>query len=467
MGAKFSIWELKNTDFFNINSSAIINNVGNFYFIKRSPNEKEKVFSIIFKDIMVKSQDLMLFNTENLYLNISITTSFLQIFCPYSFYYSNISIKASEIYFGKGFINGIKSIFMIEDSNFFADSPLENSLLCCQNCDIFNVSTSNFFIKNHNFSNQINGGFINLCSEDPFHTKIIIEKCDFENSSISGFGGAIFIQNGEIGIYSNLFKHNNANDGGALFLSTNNTSNIINNTFERNNAFKEGGAVKYLSNRPIFQNNTFLNNSAYYGNDVASYPIKISYELNLSESRLIQIFPSENKLINSSLLTFVLLDAEGQIVNNANGLASFTYDNKKIEIVSNFDSFFINSGKKFLVFFNVVLGKFEVFGLGLRKAPLNFTFAINLNSNLITETNYSCNFELNTAVSCPSNLYYDKNKSFCNQCDNGFYIRNGSCTECPEGIEVCYGNVLKAKPGYFLTSDHTILSCQPNQDACL
>jgi len=48
------------------------------------------------------------------------------------------------------------------------------------------------------------------------------------------------------------------------------------NNFTNNSAIIEGGALKYISKRPTAININFYSaNSAKYGNNIASYPIRI------------------------------------------------------------------------------------------------------------------------------------------------------------------------------------------------
>ena len=53
--------------------------------------------------------------------------------------------------------------------------------------------------------------------------------------------------------------------------------NISKTKFMNNNATNEGGALKWTFIRPFIDNSStiFKNNKAFYGNDLASFPIRM------------------------------------------------------------------------------------------------------------------------------------------------------------------------------------------------
>ena len=52
-------------------------------------------------------------------------------------------------------------------------------------------------------------------------------------------------------------------------------SNITNSSFQNNVAFEDGGSLKWLRMAPFLSNLFFGNNLAIYGENVASYPVKL------------------------------------------------------------------------------------------------------------------------------------------------------------------------------------------------
>lgn len=83
--------------------------------------------------------------------------------------------------------------------------------------------------------------------------------------------------------------------------------------FSSNTATNKGGAIYYDLYRPILQNNTFANNSASYGNDLASYPVKI-VQLNTIDNK-IKIGNAPSGLVYEEALNLALMDQDNQIMN--------------------------------------------------------------------------------------------------------------------------------------------------------
>lgn len=52
-------------------------------------------------------------------------------------------------------------------------------------------------------------------------------------------------------------------------------TNVIDSVFWNNSASWEGGAIKYNLYPPVISNCSFESNSALYGNNIASYPVKM------------------------------------------------------------------------------------------------------------------------------------------------------------------------------------------------
>ena len=66
--------------------------------------------------------------------------------------------------------------------------------------------------------------------------------------------------------------------------------NITDNIFINNSAVLEGGAIKWNDEMPIISNNTFENNTAVYGDNIASFPLRISlktYEASGSDFKIL------------------------------------------------------------------------------------------------------------------------------------------------------------------------------------
>jgi hypothetical protein len=101
-------------------------------------------------------------------------------------------------------------------------------------------------------------------------------------------------------IANSTFINNTANttDGGVMILDCptggnyNCTYLITNNTFANNTARVNGGVIKYTFFPPSLINNTFIGNKAIYGNESASFPIKLTVTNSNGGRRLISLMNS-------------------------------------------------------------------------------------------------------------------------------------------------------------------------------
>lgn len=111
--------------------------------------------------------------------------------------------------------------------------------------------------------------------------------------------------------------------------------NISFSNFVNNKAIIEGGAIKWNDEKPYFFNNTFINNSAIYGEDIASFPLRmiLNYFNKKDFSQSTYTPPKKDEILwiksekiitlanissgNSIpfVLQFILLDAYGKIMN--------------------------------------------------------------------------------------------------------------------------------------------------------
>lgn len=127
---------------------------------------------------------------------------------------------------------------------------LEYSTSSIQNCKFID-----------NFGN--NGGAIYTApSASTYSSNMDVINSSFENNTSNTNGGAMFLNNNLLRLYSLncLFDNNTAQiKGGALHISLSNNAKIINNTFVYNNALVGGGAI---SNAGFIS----LNNSILYYN---------------------------------------------------------------------------------------------------------------------------------------------------------------------------------------------------------
>jgi len=148
----------------------------------------------------------------------------------------------------------------------------------------------------------------------------LITWCDFLQNSIIG-NGSINIKVQQIFLMNNVFSLNSAIAGTSLyyfeFFNSSRSIFIYNNSFLNNIAQIEGGAIKYLMKRPnIDKSNVFYGNLASYGNNIASYPVRMTM---VNESGIDLI------VINTANITmeFIFLDLDNQFCSNYQGYFVF------------------------------------------------------------------------------------------------------------------------------------------------
>ena len=109
----------------------------------------------------------------------------------------------------------------------------------------------------------------------------LMKNSVFQNmgANTSRYGGSLYLTNSNSTISNCSFTNNFAMYGGALYYSWLGSKlwslSIQDSAFSNNSASEAGGAFFYDMYRPGLLNNIFYNNSASYGNNIASYPIKI------------------------------------------------------------------------------------------------------------------------------------------------------------------------------------------------
>ena len=137
----------------------------------------------------------------------------------------------------------------------------------------------------------------------------------------------MLVENSNATIQTSNFFNNIAQYGAAVDLSwsisTYCTYQIISWNFTQNSAVYHGGAIRYNLFRPTFANNIFRNNSAGYGQNIASYPIKIKLKSSTSDN--IQLTNVGSGVVYDEPLQFSLVDYDNQI----NGL-----DNSSLIIIT-------------------------------------------------------------------------------------------------------------------------------------
>ena len=109
------------------------------------------------------------------------------------------------------------------------------------------------------------------------------------------------------------------------------STKILNNIFFNNKAFNDGGALKWMGLQPIIEsNNEFQNNTAMYGENIASYGVRLRLDIYENNSLLFSTLNNKEiinlKNISSGnkiqyKLIFYIIDVYDNIVRSAKGWA--------------------------------------------------------------------------------------------------------------------------------------------------
>lgn len=191
---------------------------------------------------------------------LNITETNFSNFNPSCIYSDNSQSYFNHIFMGNSFV--LNSPLMIK---FPKEFVLENSYFSNNSGSIEGGA---IFLKNNLFSNN---------------SKSIITSTIFSNNNAKLTGGAINNENQNLEITKSSFQNNSALFGGALYLK-NELKNPGNTyldqiNFYLNFAEKEGGALKYPEKWPLFGSIQFEKNLALYGDNYASYPVRIAFKI--------------------------------------------------------------------------------------------------------------------------------------------------------------------------------------------
>ena len=197
--------------------------------------------------------------------------------CIFS-YGSVLNLNASD------FINCYpNAIYSFESSLLISHITVKNSSFSFSaliaSASFYLQINSSKFIENTKSSQ---GGALSIESKS-VNIIFTVDSCSFVNNSAQKNGGALFIEDANVLINNSNFVNNEAQFGGAIYYKTNDyesTLSIFQTIFSFNSAGFEGGAIKYTKKMPTFdQYVMFNNNSAFYGQNVASYPVRMTYKV--------------------------------------------------------------------------------------------------------------------------------------------------------------------------------------------
>jgi predicted outer membrane repeat protein len=409
-----------------------------------------------------------------------------------AFHLVQSSLNVSESYFSNtqgNAIIGTTSFITVHNSTFELIMAIYGSAINCIDCTSL-VITSNIFTNNL----AQKGGAIYS-----FTTGIMLERL---NSVYSGnvftnnraaTGGAIYSESMHFEMKNNVFVNNSADsayylfdglqkqrgEGGAVYSVCAYlvfcSETISNNTFVRNSAEVKGGAIYWADYFPIINNNYMRDNSAVYGDDVASFPIKLvmmsknNTFANYLNSEAVPLVASLDNVgsghVLEQTLKFGLVDHYDHIVSidNLSGAQLFT------------DDTVLNIGGTTLVL--ATAGVFTFTQLIFNGQPTSTqhfrvtTTGVDILQKVLSGdvTPYyptvTVDIKFRECIMGESLQGTD-----CYLCPSGTYSLdpNESCNSCPSHV-TCYGNFTMApNPGYWRPDPTTILVLQcPLKEACI
>jgi len=307
------------------------------------------------------------------------------------------------------------------------------------------------------------------------------------NSAIDG--GALYFFNMFVVISQNVFIGNragnqtiagNAGSGGAVFFSCPSflqcTLNLTYNTFEGNSALVSGGAVQWLDSFPFLEGNKMKGNEAVYGNDIASFPVKVAL---LDGNNSVQPYQEIN---NYPILTDLKNIASGWTYTDVIKAALVDHYGNIVTTDSISTAFLISANSSSLAISGetskaCIHGVFRFSNFSIEAAPgssqtlLISTAAVALDQKgfIGDPTPYypivGVNLKLRECVSGESYL-----QGVCYPCPESTFSLDPSnpCLSCPSEA-ICLGtNQMTPRAGYWRPDSTLDLFFQcTNKDACL
>lgn len=245
-----------------------------------------------------------------------------------------------------------------------------------------------------------------------------------------------------------------------------------------------GASIFFEWNTFLCDNCSFINNSAIYGDENASYPLKMK----LSDSNQ-KYLNSDFELLNISSGSLLPFDIEIEICDIYNQKIS-TLNNGfvsvKLEADSSDDYVFLGGTRTV----NIVNGLAIYNDLIMFSRPINLKLKLifenslinenlqkinvleNQNSNeLINNSQYSFFFWVKLRP-CEVGEIYDEKLGFCSKCPSGSYslnINDTKCNECPLFADCFGGANFSLHVGYWRSDIYSNLFhvCEPFADSCL
>ena len=240
-------------------------------------------------------------------------------------------------------------------------------------------------------------------------------------------GGAVYLHNSEVLLHNSKFISNIATAGGAVYFDCTSLSKchlrILNCEMSSNTATREGGAIYYGYKRPEISEVVFSNNIAPYGNDIASYAVKLKFNNTISDEMTISEVGSG--IIYPKPLNIALVDADNQVMvlNNENQVL-ITSTNASVSSVAGVISALLKNG---IATFESLIGvaqpgsthiAYQVTSKAIDREKLAKIYGIEGTNTL----------NMNFRFCKPGEIQFENNR--CSKCGVGAYSLSWNATQC-------------------------------------
>ena len=310
------------------------------------------------------------------------------------------------------------------------------------NVTINEVYTTIFRMTGSTLNNVVMLKFFNVSQAISMtQTNLTIQDSNFTQCGRDSivYGGAIDLIDSTISVNSSHFISNYAQSGAAISLRCSTISacniDIMNNNFEQNQASTQGGAIYYNFVRPSLVGNTFVSNDAVYGENIASYAVRIVQIGQESNNIVLDGVASGRELINSptsnnqSRIELTLVDYDDQVMNLVNS--------SNIKIVSTNDSTQAIGTSEV----RAIEGKSSFENIGFIDYPgaQNTTFmasSTEIDQNKVQHIALSTDNSITVTFRyCKPGEFINNNGTTCEECSAGTYSFKWNSTQCTQCMD--------------------------------
>lgn len=380
------------------------------------------------------------------------------------------------------------------------------SYINIDSCILFSLKSCIF----NNLSSNTYGGLVYFSNEEEISLQNLIANSFFSNI-IGQKGGVIFNENTYLEINGSFFINNTGIEGGSIYsLCYDGYADqecyliLYNNSFIDNYASTHGGAIKWSYKKPLgiypISENLFVGNKAgYYGNDIASFPIKLAVRINsdsisytleqtMKETLGPQIAKSGEKL--DFLMEFFLIDEEDQIIKEIDQAKIYidivTDEKEYAALLQRFDLNLSKQDNNYSSNFTDIAGQtsqninettwsffFDDLTITAKPSTLVFLKVTSLEITKFRQDLFPSSYPLNhfdldetknlyayyipiQVNSCVEGEIYDNLTNTCYKCPKAtysYYIFDESCSNCLDHTECHGGNDLVVEKGYWRSSN--------------